>query len=348
MSFRAVLAGFIMSAALTLSVQPVFAQTSQNTTRTIETVQNGDYPGFDLRTAKDVSIAQCKDICLKDEECRAFTYNVKAKWCFLKSDYKKLSTFEGAVAGKVVDVAALPDIGAPAPLSFVPASLLDETRTYRNSLTNAEKPSGNFAALLRDAERDLEAGNAANAVIEFATLVPLAKENSPVWQGLSRATLAAAQSSDASWQIKQAATSSAVLAYQFSRTVPDRAEALSNLAKALELRDNFRPAIDSYKASLALQSSAAVSADYESLRLRKGFRIVDHTIDSDSANPRVCIQLSESLMKSGIDYASFVTVDDAAPKGVNRKTSRFALKVCNMAKTTASAFVPVCLLPLAR
>ena len=326
MSFRAVLAGFIMSAALTLSVQPVFAQTSQNTTRTIETVQNGDYPGFDLRTAKDVSIAQCKDICLKDEECRAFTYNVKAKWCFLKSDYKKLSTFEGAVAGKVVDVAALPDIGAPAPLSFVPASLLDETRTYRNSLTNAEKPSGNFAALLRDAERDLEAGNAANAVIEFATLVPLAKENSPVWQGLSRATLAAAQSSDASWQIKQAATSSAVLAYQFSRTVPDRAEALSNLAKALELRDNFRPAIDSYKASLALQSSAAVSADYESLRLRKGFRIVDHTIDSDSANPRVCIQLSESLMKSGIDYASFVTVDDAAPKGVESKDKQICVE----------------------
>lgn len=332
MSMRTVFAGLILSAALSLSVQTSMAQTTtaqtaQNGTRTIETTQNGDYPGFDLRTVKDVGLDQCENICLKDEECRAFTYNVKAKWCFLKSDYNQLNAFEGAVAGKVLDAAAAEaELPAPAPITFVPASVLDEARTYRNKLNSGEKPAGDVSKLLRAAQRNYESGSVSSSVIDFASIVPAAKENSAVWMGLSRATLGSAQSNDANWQIKRAATSSAIIAYQLSRTVSDRAEALSNLAKALELRDNFRPAIDSYKASLALQNSAAVSAAYEDLRMRKGFRVVDHTVDSDSANPRVCIQLSETLMKSGIDYASFVTVDDASPKGLEAKEKQICIE----------------------
>ncbi|MDM7852130.1 alpha-2-macroglobulin family protein [Pseudochrobactrum kiredjianiae] len=327
MSMRNVFAGFIMSAALALSVQPIMAQANQNGSRVIATTQNGDYPGFDLRTVKDVSLEQCENICLKDQECRAFTYNVKAKWCFLKSDYGQMNTIEGAVAGKVLDPAAVEvELAAPTPLTFVPASMLDEARAYRNKLNTAEKPAGEVAKLLRAAQRNYEAGNTSSAVIDFARIVPIAKENSAVWMGLSRSTLVESQSEGASWDVRRAAANSAILAYQFSRTVSERAEALSNLAKALEMRDSFRPALDAYKASLALQNSAAINAAYEDLRVRKGFRVVDHTIDSDSANPRVCIQLSEPLMKSGIDYASFVTIDDATPKGVEAKDKQICIE----------------------
>ncbi|WP_421089091.1 alpha-2-macroglobulin family protein [Pseudochrobactrum sp. MP213Fo] len=323
---RAAFAGLVLSAALALTAQPVFAQSAQSGTRQIELSQNGDYQGFDLRTQKDVSLDQCQDICLEDAQCRAFTYNVKAKWCFLKSDYRQLNAFEGAVAGKVVDIAAKADIGAPAPLSFVPASVLDEARSYRNLLNNAAAPDGAAAALLRNAQKTLASGNSAAAVIDFAKIVPLDKDNNALWQGLSDATLAAAGSDGSTWQLKRAATSSAVVAYQLSRTVADRAQALTNLAKALEIRENFRPAIDTYKASLALQSSAAVSSAYEELRARKGFRVLDNTVDSDSANPRVCVQFSESLIKSGIDYTSFVTVDDAAPKGMEAKDRQICIE----------------------
>ena len=40
-------------------------------------------------------------------------------------------------------------------------------------------------------------------------------------------------------------------------------------------------------------------------------------IDSDNSAPRVCAQFSEDLVKQGVDYSQFVTVDDAAPKAVN-------------------------------
>ena len=42
-------------------------------TRRIETFDNADFFGFDLRAEKDVSLDQCKSICLRDSDCRAFT-----------------------------------------------------------------------------------------------------------------------------------------------------------------------------------------------------------------------------------------------------------------------------------
>lgn len=47
-------------------------------TRRIETVDNADYYGFDLRAEKDVTLDECKSICLSDGDCRAFTFNTRA------------------------------------------------------------------------------------------------------------------------------------------------------------------------------------------------------------------------------------------------------------------------------
>src|SRR5262245_11034785 len=88
--------------------------------RTVATSENADYPGFDLRTEQNFSLEQCETACLGDSSCRAFTYNTKARWCFLKSDFNRLKPFAGAVAGKVVDKAGDPDIGAPPELTFFP------------------------------------------------------------------------------------------------------------------------------------------------------------------------------------------------------------------------------------
>ena len=79
-----------------------------------------DYFGFDLRSEQNVTLDQCKTTCLGDSQCRAFTYNTKAKWCFLKSDFATLKPFTGAVAGKVVPLSGDPDIGAPPELTFFP------------------------------------------------------------------------------------------------------------------------------------------------------------------------------------------------------------------------------------
>lgn len=52
---------------------------------------DADYTGFDYETVKDVTLDACKSSCLDAGQCKAFTYNVKAQWCFLKSDFGILS-----------------------------------------------------------------------------------------------------------------------------------------------------------------------------------------------------------------------------------------------------------------
>ena len=66
--------------------------------RQVVTTPNSDYFGFDLRSEQNVTLDQCTATCLADPSCRAFTYNTKAKWCFLKSDFALLKPFSvGAV-----------------------------------------------------------------------------------------------------------------------------------------------------------------------------------------------------------------------------------------------------------
>ena len=113
--------------------------------RSIVTTDNSDYFGFDLRSEQNFSLEQCKTACLGDSSCRAFTYNTKAKWCFLKSDYNQLKPFSGAVAGKVVNLSGEPDIGAPPELTFFPSWMADEARLLRQSLTSGKVTPANRA-----------------------------------------------------------------------------------------------------------------------------------------------------------------------------------------------------------
>src|SRR5690606_32281837 len=111
-------------------------------------------------------------------------------------------------------------------------------------------------------------------------------------------------------------TSAALNANGLARTASLRAESLAAIGQALDRRDVSRAALQAYEASLALVNDAAVRAAYLDLKARKGFRVVNHSVDADLAEPRVCVQFSEDLVKSGIDYASFFTVDDAAPRAI--------------------------------
>lgn len=82
--------------------------------------------------------------------------------------------------------------------------------------------------------------------------------------------------------------------YQLTRTTTSRADALAVLAEALKNAQNYRPALNAYKASLNLVSSAAVQAAYNNLLARQGFRVSGNTLDNDNASPRACVQFSES------------------------------------------------------
>ena len=62
-----------------------------------------------------------------------------------------LKPFNGAVAGKVVNIDGDPDIGAPPELAFFPAWMADEAQQYRTTLTDGYGQAGDegLAALTR-------------------------------------------------------------------------------------------------------------------------------------------------------------------------------------------------------
>ena len=283
--------------------------------RQIVTTPDSDYFGFDLRAEQNVSLDQCKATCLGDAQCRAFTYNTKAKWCFLKSDFATVKSFSGAVAGKVVTVDGQPDIGAPPEIPFFPAWMASEARQYRTNLlaTPASEQEG-MGALTLGAEQDLRARDAKAALAKYARAIRLAPQDARLWLAMARADLAAQGNGQEMAAYSRDATSSAWNAYQLARTRPLRAEVLAVIAASLDRRELFRPALQAYEASLGLVNSAEVRWQYEDLKARKGFRIIEHTVDADTASPRVCAQFSQELVKTGVDYAPFVNVGGSSPK----------------------------------
>jgi len=309
--------------------------------RRIVTTQDADYFGFDLRSTQNVTLDQCEAECLGDSACRAFTYNNKAKWCFLKSDYNGLKPFNGATAGKVVALDGDADIGAPPPLSFFPAWMADQAQQYRNALTGPgyDKPEEGLGTLREAAEQSAQAGDHRDAMLKYEAIASLMPDDGATWLELARETLAVAPNGGTEASTLQAnATSAAFNAYKLLRTARTRADALAVLAAGLDRRDLYRPALQAYEASLALVNSPAVLSAYNDLKARKGFRIIDHSVDADTSAPRICAQFSEELVRNGVDYAQFVTVDGGPPKGIEAKDKQICVEGLEHGKHYSVAF----------
>ncbi|MDP9631611.1 UNVERIFIED_ORG: uncharacterized protein YfaS (alpha-2-macroglobulin family) [Ensifer adhaerens] len=315
---------FGLSALLVSVLAAGYPAFSAQTGRQVEITQDGDYFGFDLRTEQNVSLDQCETACIADQSCRAFTYNPKVKWCFLKSDFNQLNDFPGAIAGKIVQAQAVqPDLGAPPRLSFLSDQILQDARDAKANLSLADDQQGfGVNSLIETARAQAESGIIDGALKAFQGALAITPDDSELWLETARTANRVTGNTDVATQ----AALAAINGYQLTRTAESRAHALAVLAKALENAENFRGALNAYKASLELVQSKTVETAYLDLKERKRFRVIENTVDADSASPRACVQFSEQLLKSGADYASFVTLDGAAPKAVEAKGDQICVE----------------------
>ncbi|KPF43424.1 alpha-2-macroglobulin family protein [Rhizobium sp. AAP43] len=308
---------------LALTLGSIALPASAQDVRTIERVSNGDYFGFDLRTEKNVSLEECEASCIADNSCRAFTYNPKVSWCFLKSDFDTLNSFPGAVAGRIVMTTAEEDIGAPPALSFITEQLKIDARNQRSSLAVAAEQQGlGRDALIEAGRAAFTGGNIDLALASMKGALSIDADDAALWLEMARM----ANTVTGNYSMAGEGAMAAVNGYLLTRGTATRAEALATLARSLENGENWRAALNSYKASLELASNAEVQAAFVDLRSRQGFRIVSNTIDSDSASPRACVVFSEELVKRGVDYAPFVTLDGKAPKAIEAKNNQICVE----------------------
>ncbi|PTM94331.1 alpha-2-macroglobulin family protein [Mycoplana dimorpha] len=296
---------------------------AEDTKRSIVITEDADYFGFDLRTVQNVTLDECKAQCVGDLSCRAFTYNPKVKWCFIKSDFDRLTGSPGTIAGKIALSDGAPEIGAAPPLDFIAADMVHEARALKSSLTLLAGQEGQGVESLAALGRiEVESGRIAEALEAYKGALSLAPDDRFLWIEMAQAAARAGDNPALAGQGPLAALN----AYWLTRTANGRAAALAVLADALDKTGSYRAGLNAYKASLALVGDPAVRAAYLDLRARQGFRVVQHTIDSDNVTPRACVQFSEPLVRFGADYAGFVTLDGKTPQGIEAKDNQICVE----------------------
>src|ERR1700739_4341130 len=133
-------------------------------------------------------------------------------------------------------------------------------------------------------------------------------DDSANWLRLARTIfqIKPSNSSEQTFLLERASTA-AYIAYQRAGNAAEEADALAVLGQSLSERKLWRPALDALRLSLDLREVAEVRGQYEKMRDEHGFRLMDYSVDSDSASPRACFQFSEELAKR-TDFTPFVAL----------------------------------------
>jgi uncharacterized protein YfaS (alpha-2-macroglobulin family) len=185
-------------------------------------------------------------------------------------------------------------------------SAIKLTAQVKAEATRASRP---VAAMRRDADAALGRRDYRNAAELLGWIAGSAPDESTNWLRFARATLQISSSDDEEkTALLERASTAAYIAYQRAKSRDEEATSLNLLSRTFAERKLWRPALDSLRLSLELREVADVRATYDRMRQDHGFRILDYSVDSDSAAPRACFQFSEALPGRRTDFSPFVAV----------------------------------------
>lgn len=174
---------------------------------------------------------------------------------------------------------------------------------------NARNDRRSIDALRREGLSQIGRNNPRGALAPLGSAVTASPGNAELWYQYSRASiLTALRFSNLRWRLLNEASAAAFISYQRARTPADEARALTMLGNAYAHRRSWRQALNSYKASIAINDNPSTRKLYETFRKKYGFRVLKYTVESDSLRPRVCFQFSEALAHGKIDFAPYVAI----------------------------------------
>jgi uncharacterized protein YfaS (alpha-2-macroglobulin family) len=174
-----------------------------------------------------------------------------------------------------------------------------------------EVAAGNRSAAdaIRAGEIALGRGDARSALPQANAAIVADSANAAGWRLMARAANAIEpRDYRERWELRERAVAAAYLAYQRSSNRNDEAASLGVLARTFEKNELWRPALTTYRLSLDLAANAALQSSYESLREKRGFRLLSNKTDSDAASPRACFEFSEALARGRVDFAPYVAI----------------------------------------
>ena len=173
---------------------------------------------------------------------------------------------------------------------------------------DAGTPTKPLPQIRRDADAAFAKNDFRTGMALLGQIVAGAPTDATTWLRLARTVLQIRPASeDERKLLLERASTAAYIAYQRTTSRSEEADGLALLGNTLSQREQWRPALDALRLSLELREVADVRGQYERLRQEHGFRVLDYTIDADTASPRACFQFSESLPARS-DFSPFVVV----------------------------------------
>jgi hypothetical protein len=174
--------------------------------------------------------------------------------------------------------------------------------------TDAGVPTKPVPQIRRDADAAFAKNDFRTGMSLLGQIVAAVPNDSATWLRLARTILQIRPANDDERaHLSERASIAAYIAYQRAGNRNEEADSLALLGNLLGQRKEWRPALDAMRLSLSLREAADVRGQYEKLREEHGFRVLNYSVDADTASPRACFQFSESLPKRA-DFAPFVAV----------------------------------------
>ncbi|MFY9210105.1 MAG: alpha-2-macroglobulin family protein [Aestuariivita sp.] len=269
-----------------------------------------DFYGSDLQALFDTDLATCIRACAQNQACAAFTFNARSNACFPKSAVSERTEYQGAISAEKVatDPAVLANADVRrAALGFLSDALIreaaDEARgiSFRHSVRDVALQD------VLDAARSREAGANMQEALRWMGVAVAMTDRADLWVEYARLSLAVdPDNNEARRQLTKRALLAAANAYLRGESGTVRANALMQLAPALENLGRGRDMVSALRLAQSEASRSDIELALDAAIAKYGFRIVDTQVDSDAAAPRVCVEFSESLAKTGVDYEPFV------------------------------------------
>lgn len=278
--------------------------------RRLAYLPDSDLPGGDVANQRDTTLEACATACTADRRCEAFTFNSRFGACFLKAGPGAPAFYAGATSARVLTASAQAQARATArraEIAFLDDSWLSRANDLARSL-GADHPTGETTpeAHLAAATSARNAGDWESAADSTGRALAVT-DAAAGWLDYADALLMAApRAGDNAGRVRERAAFAAINAYLRAENPGLRHTILVTLGTALEQVGRGRDQVQALRLAQAIAPRDDTAAALEAAFAKYGFRIAEHSVQSDSAEPRLCAVFTEDLAKAGVDYGDFV------------------------------------------
>ncbi|MCU0828088.1 MAG: alpha-2-macroglobulin family protein [Tabrizicola sp.] len=282
--------------------------------RRVVVTQDQDLPGGDIASIFDTTIEACERAALTNPRSTAYVYNTRNGSCFVKASPGEGVFFAGAFAAQVIE--GDPGVRAAAETRRAELGFLmdwDITPAYDQAVAlGRQHTTGPWTAEEHMAEAAAAEGRGDWAGAAAFTGAALNLTDDPaMWGDYARRSLEAGKAdANQQWFFFTQAFNASINAYLRAENPALRHSILVVMGDVLERNGRGRDTVSALRLAQSLQERTDTAALLNNAIGKYGFRISETVVQSDLARPRICATFSEDLVASGVDYSSFVQLND--------------------------------------